>query len=116
MDKQGNKLTRAGIGYILDKYIEMAKKEKPEVVPEKFTCHCLRHSKAMAMLMADVHLVYIRDFLGHVSVQTTERYARVDSSKKREAIEAAYQELTPPTEAVWEGNSDIKEWLKNFDK
>lgn len=115
-NKQGNKLTRAGIGYILEKYIEMARKVKPELVPEKFSCHCLRHSKSMAMLMADVHLVYIRDFLGHVSVQTTERYARVDSSKKREAIEGAYKELTPPSEAVWEGNSDLMEWLKNFDK
>lgn len=115
-NKQGNKLTRAGVGYILDKYINMARLENPSIVPEKFTCHCLRHSKAMAMLMADVHLVYIRDFLGHVSIQTTERYARVDSSRKREAIENAYQDLTPNSEAVWEGNSDLMDWLRNFDK
>jgi len=41
----------------------------------------------MHLLQAGVNLVYIRDILGHVSVQTTEVYARADSKKKREAIE-----------------------------
>jgi len=44
----------------------------------------------MHLLQAGVNLVYIRDFLGHESVTTTEIYARVDSKQKREAIEKAY--------------------------
>ncbi len=65
----------------------------PRLIPERISCHSLRHSKAMHLLQAGVNLVYIRDILGHVSVTTTEVYARVDSRKKREAIESAYIDI-----------------------
>lgn len=44
----------------------------------------------MHLLQAGVNLVYIRDILGHVSIQTTEVYARADSKQKRESLEAAF--------------------------
>jgi integrase/recombinase XerD len=68
------KLTRAGISYILDKYVKMAVIKDASLIPPKFSCHSLRHSKSMHMLQSGVNLVYIRDMLGHVSVQTTEVY------------------------------------------
>ena len=37
----------------------------------------------MHLLQAGVNLVYIRDILGHVSIQTTEIYARADSKQKK---------------------------------
>ena len=43
----------------------------------------IRHSKAMHLLQSGVNLVYIRDLLGHVSVQTTEIYAKTDSRNLR---------------------------------
>src|ERR1700754_4869614 len=89
-NSQGEKLTRAGVNHILLKYAAMAKIKNPSLVPESISCHSLRHSKAMHLLQAGVNLAYIRDILGHVSVTTTEVYARVDSRKKREAIESAY--------------------------
>jgi hypothetical protein len=46
-------------------------------------------------LQSGVNLVWIRDLLGHTSVQTTEIYARADSKQKREAIEQASECLTP---------------------
>lgn len=110
------KLTRAGIGYILDKYVTMARTKDGSLIPQKFSCHCMRHSKAMHMLQSGVNLVYIRDTLGHVSVQTTEIYARADSRKKREAIEQAYTDVTPNLKPQWEGNHDLIEWLKSFNK
>jgi site-specific recombinase XerD len=57
------------------------------VIPDNITCHSLRHSKAMHLLQAGVNLVYIRDLLGHVSIKTTEIYARADSKQKRIALE-----------------------------
>ena len=47
----------------------------------------LRHSKAMHMLQAGINLIYIRDFLGHAHVDTTEIYAKADTEMKRAAIE-----------------------------
>ena len=115
-NNRNEKLTRAGIGYILEKYVAMVRSKDASLIPQKFSCHCLRHSKAMHLLQSGVNLVYIRDILGHVSVQTTEIYARADSRKKREAIEHAYIDVTPDAKPQWEGNQGLIEWLKSFNK
>lgn len=115
-NRHKEKLTRAGVGYILDKYVEMARKLNNTLIPETFSCHCLRHSKAMHLLQAGVNLVYIRDIFGHSSVQTTEIYARADSKQKREAIERAYTDVTPKELPVWQTNNNLLEWLKNFNR
>ena len=108
------KFTRAGINHILQKYIEMAKKTDKMLIPEKISCHSLRHSKAMHLLQAGVNLVYIRDILGHVSVQTTEIYARADSRQKRKALEKAYVNINPDEEPIWAKNENLITWLKRF--
>lgn len=108
------KLTRAGVNYILNKYAKRARMKNPSLIPEKVSCHCLRHSKAMHLLQAGVNLVYIRDILGHTSVQVTEIYARTDSKHKREAIEQAYTDVSPKDVPSWIGNDDLLTWLKSF--
>ena len=115
-NKRGEKLTRAGIAYILNKYVSMARKTCPEIVPDNISCHCLRHTKAMHLLQSGVNLVYIRDFLGHCSVQTTEIYAKADSRQKRQALEKAYVDVTPTPDPVWQENSDLLEWLVSLGK
>ena len=107
-------LTRAGINSILKKYVIMARIINPSLIPEKISCHSLRHSKSMHLLQAGVNLVYIRDFLGHESVQTTEVYARADSKQKREAIEKAYVNIIKKETPEWSENNNLLEWLKSF--
>lgn len=115
-NNRGEKFTRTGISYLLKKYFNTARFEKRELFPESISCHSLRHSKAMHLLQAGVNIVYIRDFLGHVSVQTTEIYARADSKQKREALEKVYVNLSPDIsqKGEWEQNKDILQWLKGF--
>lgn len=108
------KLTRGGITHILKKYVAMARNQNPDIVPDTISCHSLRHSKAMHMLQAGVNLVYIRDILGHVSIQTTEIYARADSKQKREALTKAYKNVSPDVEPLWEKDKDLLSWLKSF--
>lgn len=108
------KLTRAGITHILLKYADKARKMDPKLISNKLSCHSLRSSKAMHLLQAGVNLIYIRDILGHVSVQTTEIYARADSKLKREAIEKAYVDVAPKEEPFWENNENLLSWLKSF--
>lgn len=112
------KLTNSGVTYILNIYVQNARILRPDLIPEKISPHTLRHSKAMHLLQSGVNLVYIRDILGHVSIQTTEVYARADSKQKREALEAAYIKIIPSqvNEGIWERDSKLKEWLKNFTK
>lgn len=108
------KLTRAGVHHILQNYASAARKKDQKLIPEKISPHSLRHSKAMHLLQAGVNLVYIRDILGHESVQTTEVYARVDSKQKREAIEKAYSDVVKREVPLWTNNANLLEWLKNF--
>ena len=112
------KLTRAGMTYILHTYANLARKINPGIIPEKISCHSIRHSKAFHLLQAGVNLVYIRDLLGHVSVQTTDVYARADSKQKREAFEKAYVDLNPNKTKIksWEKDGNLLEWLKNLQK
>ncbi len=112
-NRNGGKVTRFGITYILDKYATMAHKLDPSLVPERFSPHCLRHSRAMALLQAGVNIVDLRDLLGHVSIQTTNIYARADSKAKREALERAYERVSPQTERIWEKDPNLLDWLRN---
>jgi site-specific recombinase XerD len=117
-NNRGGKLTNAGITYILTHYANNARIVHPEIIPDKISPHSLRHSKAMHLLQAGVNLVYIRDILGHVSIQTTEVYARADSKQKREALEAAYIDVIPVSKEKrsWEKDSELKAWLKSLTK
>ena len=112
------KLTRAGVTYILHTYANLARKINPGIIPEKISCHSIRHSKAFHLLQAGVNLVYIRDLLGHVSVQTTDVYARADSRKKRKAFENAYVDLNPNVAKIkhWEKDGNLLNWLKSLNK
>jgi len=108
-------MTRAGIAYILKKYVSMARKKGAgDLFPIRVSCHTLRHSKAMHLLRAGVNLIYIRDLLGHASVRTTEIYARADSLQKRKALEAGYTNVSPEEPPIWEGNDGLIGWLKSF--
>ena len=117
-NNRGGKFTNAGITYILTQYVNNARKINPELIPDRISPHCLRHSKAMHLLQAGVNLIYIRDILGHVSIQTTEIYARADSKQKRDALKAAYINIIPAVqnEGAWEKDSQLKIWLKGLGK
>ena len=116
-NRTGKKLTRAGVTYILDKYISQAKNLGENSLPDSVSPHCLRHSKAMHLLQSGVNLIYIRDLLGHAGVSTTEVYARADEHLKRKALELAYPSPTPVSETTaWHKNDDLLDWLKNLGK
>lgn len=113
-NRENDKLTRAGITYILSKYVELAKKNWPKLFPKKVSPHILRHSKAMHLLQANVNLIYIRDFLGHSSVITTERYAKADPEIKRKAIEKASYNFLPNKKYSGREKHELLNWLKTI--
>jgi len=113
-NNQREKLTRSGIAFILDKYVQMARSSAGEYLPEKVTPHVLRHSKAMHLLQSGVNLIYIRDLLGHADMKTTEIYARADSEAKRTALENARMPTIPAETPVWHQNADLLSWLQSL--
>ena len=71
---------------MIDKYVVLAREASPGLFTKRITNHSFRHSKAMHLLEAGVNLIYIRDFLGHVSVTTTEIYAKTNPKIKEELL------------------------------
>lgn len=116
VNRKQQQLTRWGISYILDKYVEMSMCNPEFQVGFPVTPHVLRHAKAMHLLQAGVNLIYIRDFLGHVDCSTTEIYARADSEMKRKAIENAYVDLVPDKIPRWEEDGELMQWLSHLCK
>lgn len=112
-NNQNHKLTKEGIAYILLKYAESARKLSTSI-PEKVKPHMLRHSKAMHLLQAGVNLIYIRDFLGHVDLKTTEIYAKADTETKRKAIENVYPDLIGSNLPDWNEDKALLSWLSKL--
>jgi len=110
---QRRKMTRAGVSFILDKYVSQARAKSP-IIPGKVTPHVMRHTKAMLLLQAGVNLIYIRDLLGHVDISTTEIYARADTEMKRKALEKAYPKLDTPNLPPWQKDETLLAWLTSL--
>jgi site-specific recombinase XerD len=108
----GEKFTRQGVNFMISKYAEKAREKEPALIPKDCSPHKIRHSSAMSLIEEGVDLITIRDLMGHSSVLTTELYAKISTTKSRSAIEAASKEIVAKEDALWETNSNIKEWLK----
>ena len=59
-------------------------------------------------------LIYIRDFLGHSELSTTEIYAQCDSRAIRKAIERSNGVAIDVEEPVWGHDADILRWLESL--
>ncbi|MBO2527708.1 MAG: integrase [Clostridiales bacterium] len=112
-NQKGQALSRYGITYILKKYVSQAELDSDA---RKISPHVLRHTKAMHLLRAGVNMIYIRDFLGHVDISTTEVYARIDAEMKRKVFEEKVPNFTPNTTMPWEEDKDLLQWLTQFGK
>lgn len=112
-NQKGQALSRYGITYILKKYVSQAELDSDT---RKISPHVLRHTKAMHLLRAGVNMIYIRDFLGHVDISTTEVYARIDAEMKRKVFEEKVPNFTPNTTMPWEEDKDLLQWLTKFGK
>lgn len=63
--------------------------------PENLHCHVFRHSIGMAMYKAGIPISYIKDFLGHSSIDSTAIYAHADNDTMEEALRSVDQEALP---------------------
>ena len=80
-------MTTACVRSIVDKYVAIAKKDYPNLFSEnRYSPHSFRHSKAIHMIEAGISLIYIRNFLGHATISSTEVYARVGQAAVTKAL------------------------------
>jgi site-specific recombinase XerD len=112
---RGEPLTRFGIRYILRKYSQQASKKVKTLEWKRVHPHTLRHTTAVHLLQAGVDLVTISHWLGHASVETTNRYATVDLEMKRAALAKAQPvgDISPGL-AKWRDDTDLIKWLEGL--
>ena len=113
VNPQGKALTRSGVSYILSKYISRVNETTLMPMPE-ITPHCLRHSKAMHLVEAGKNLVYIRDFLGHESIETTQIYAKANPESRRQALETVNRKLPTPDMNDWNDDPELTSFLNGL--
>jgi site-specific recombinase XerD len=114
-NQRGDRLTRFGIRYILTKYCKQAAGQCPSLVGKRLHPHSMRHSCAIHLLKSGVDLPSISHWLGHASMNTTNRYATADLEMKRQTIARA----SPPTGSLspppsWRQDASVLEWLESL--
>lgn len=112
-NRRGKPLTRFGVRYLLRKYVHSARSVAKTLDAKRVHPHVLRHTTAVHLLQAGVDLVTISHWLGHASVETTNRYATVNLETKRAAIQNAgpLGDIDPAL-AAWRSDATILEWLE----
>jgi site-specific recombinase XerD len=112
LNDRGARLTRFGIGLILNKYVAKAASQQPSLKRKRLHPHSIRHSTALHLLRSGVDLSTIAHWLGHVSVNTTNKYLCLDLEAKREALAKAKPLLKPGRHSgKWRRDPDLMAWL-----
>jgi len=113
VNQRGLPLSRFGVRFILAKHVRQAAQHQPRLATKKLHPHSLRHSTAVHLLKSGVDLPTIAHWLGHASVNTTNRYVTVDLELKRKALaRAAPLGTSRSAPAPWRRDPSILEWLE----
>jgi integrase/recombinase XerD len=113
----GQSLGRDGAAYIISKHHRTATRECAVLGRKRITPHVLRRSCAVALLQAGVDITVIRDYLGHESIATTCRYAKVNLDMKRRVLKAFWHRArltTPGRISPWTPKSDVLAFLEGL--
>lgn len=88
LNVRGQPLTRFGIYAVVERLVARTATRMPSLHAKRVSPHSVRHSTAVHLLRAGVDINTIRAWLGHVSLETTNRYAQVDLEMKAKALAA----------------------------
>jgi len=109
-------LTRDGIAYILDKHVSAVARDHPTLARKRITPHVMRHSCAVALLQSGTDVTVIRDYLGHASVATTDRYITTNLKMKREAMQSFWKHagIEPAHAKPWKPKPNLLAFLESL--
>jgi site-specific recombinase XerD len=117
MNIRGEPITRYGVHSLVARSATKASRAVPSMKSKNITPHTIRRTAAVHLLRAGVDINTIRAWLGHVSLETTNRYAQIDLETKAAALKSCAiqddtsQEYSTP---LWHRNNDIMAFLKTL--
>jgi site-specific recombinase XerD len=82
LNQRGQRITGRSVERILDKHVQAAGLNRPELSPHK-----LRHTFATLLHLRDVDLVEIQRLMGHATITSTQIYTHTNAEKLRHAVD-----------------------------
>lgn len=110
-------MTISCVEAIYKKHLSAAKEQNPSMFLGKhYTPHTMRHTCAMHMLESGIPMMAIKNFLGHASITTTERYATLTQSTVNKQIsnwnQRWFQDVAEASSDLPQKDSNIPSFLR----
>jgi site-specific recombinase XerD len=109
--------TRHGVHALVARTFDKAAEDVPSLRGKRVSPHTIRHTTAVHLLRAGVDINTIRAWLGHVSLETTNRYAEVDLEIKAHALATCAisgPDPAPRPSPSWHKDSELMTFLASL--
>ncbi len=114
LNRYGQPLGAAGVRFKLKAYVRRAAARVPSLKGKHVGPHTFRHSIGVAMVAAGIDVTVIRSLFGHVSLDTTNHYARANLETKRRALQQLEMSTRPGKPPRWKRDPDLLSWLNSL--
>lgn len=114
LNRYGEPITRFGVYEMASRYAAIAAQTVPSIKKKRVSPHTVRHSTASHLLEAGVDINTIRAWLGHVSVNTTNIYAKINIQMKANALKTCEIENKGKYQKTWKSNKKLMDFLTNL--
>ena len=107
------KYNRKSINYLINNIVNNLKNNYINYFKGNYFPHSFRHTKATHLYNNGTPLLYVKEFLGHSTISSTEIYATPDSKKQREEILKNSESINTKNKYSNNKKNDLDNWLKN---
>ena len=110
-------LTRFGIYKLVRRHTQDLVRSDGHDQGKTISPHVFRHTTAVRLLESGVEINVIRGWLGHVNLDTTNRYAEITMRTKQAALEACMpptNSAASPSRVGWRQDQDLMKWLQSL--
>ena len=110
---QKKKYYRNSINKIITTLVNDLKIKYSNYFKDNYFPHSFRHTKATHLYNNGTPLLYVKEFLGHSTISSTEIYATPDSRKQRKEILRNSETINTKNKYNNHKKDDLDNWLKN---
>ncbi len=118
LSQNGKPLTRFGIYKIIRRHTDSLPRNKGAINKRHISPHVFRHTAAVHLLESGVDVNVIRGWLGHVSLDTTNRYAEINTRMKEAALRVCEPKDNSstgyPRKPIWQEDETLLSWLDSL--
>jgi integrase/recombinase XerD len=116
--RQGRSLTRFGIYKLVKRHTRALRATPLDAKRCGVSPHLFRHSIAVRLLEEGIDENVIRGWLGHVSLDTTHRYAEITLRTKQAALATCVPPISPSETSLpglgWQKDEGLMKWLNSL--